>query len=287
MMASFTPRAVRLVDAYDDGLDTRHVTFECIASGTPYASEGAPGEFFLLSVPGHGEAAFTYVSLPDARGRFDAVVRRVGELTAALHATPVGAVLGCRGPFGRGWPLAELAGRRVLVVAGGCGLAPLACAIDTLGGMRDGTRVAVAYGSRNEASQVLARERARWKGHLPIVESFDAPASSASLRGTPIDHLDRACAAWGSAAPERGLVCGPEVMMDASAEALVARGVRPEHIWLSLERRMHCGVGLCGHCYVAETYACVDGPTYRWDVLCALRAKSPRRPPGVTEIHHC
>lgn len=326
MTASFTPFAVRLVDAYEDGLDARHVTFEPLTResandggdvGPPQAAPHArpsPGQFFLLSVPGHGEAAFTYVSLPDPCGRFDAVVRRIGELTSALHALPVGAVLGCRGPFGRGWPLAEVVGRRVLVLAGGCGLAPLACAIDTLAALAvplvlaapseraapaalvapaalaangDGTRVAVAYGSRHEASQVLARERARWRGRLPVVECFDAPTVSGDLRGTPVAHIDRACASWGGLAPERALVCGPEAMMDAAAEALVARGLAPEHIWLSLERRMHCGVGLCGHCYVAETYACIDGPTYRWDVLCALRATSPLRPPTVTEIHHC
>lgn len=281
-MNELTPRAARIVAHYADGEDARHLSLEPVEPELPTAV--APGQFLLLSVPGHGEAAFTYVRPPDARGRFDLLVRKVGSLTSALFALAPDALLGFRGPFGRGWPLAELTDRPTLVVAGGCGLAPLASAIDVL--CTRGVPVALVYGSRTETTQVLARERGRWREELPCLETLDAPRDSAHLRGTPVDHFDRAFELLGTP-PERALVCGPEPMMHATADALVTRGLDAAHVWLSLERRMHCGVGLCGHCYVADSYACVDGPTYRWDELRALLAKSPARPPRVTEIHHC
>jgi NAD(P)H-flavin reductase len=140
-MKSLTPNAVRVVECYDDGTDARHYRFESVARCVMLTPE--PGQFFMLSVPGHGEAPFTYVTPPDDSGHFTALVRAVGGLTRALATLDTGAVLGARGPFGRGWPLAELRGRRVLLIAGGCGLAPLAALLDRLIESRDGTRVAL------------------------------------------------------------------------------------------------------------------------------------------------
>ena len=87
--------------------------------------------------------------------------------------------------------------------------------------------------------------------------------------------------------PEAVLTCGPEVMMNAVGEAMVARGVAPERIFLSLERRMHCGGGLCGHCYLGSSYVCTNGPTYRWDELCRLRAQSVPRSALPREVRSC
>lgn len=280
-----TPIAVRVAQQYDDGEDARHLTFEPLEEGAPVPVV-APGQFFMLSVPGLGEAAFTYASLPDRRGRFDALVRRVGSLTSRLFELEPGAVLGVRGPFGRGWPLQELAGQRVLVLAGGCGLAPLCAAIDALA-QADGSRVAVVYGSRTPAAQVLSAERARWRGCITLLETFDVPDDDASqVRGTPLVRLQEALDALGAAA-DAALVCGPELMMTRSAVALADRGMSAERIWLSMERRMHCGDGRCGHCYLGSSYVCTDGPTYRLDVLQRLQSESPPRDAVRTEIHHC
>lgn len=283
MNHALTPSSATLVDRYDDGQDARHFTFEL---SDPSAASGvSSGQFFMLTVPGHGEAAFTYVKLPDARGRFDALVRRVGTLTAALFELEPGAVVGIRGPFGRGLPGIEAG--RVLIVAGGCGLAPLAPAVAALRGAAS-VRLAVLYGARSRASQVLARERAHWRGELPLIEVFDHEPGTA--RATPVDALDQAVVALGGAlggAPDHALLCGPDVMMHATAEALVARGLPHERLWLSVERRMHCGVGLCGHCYLGSGYACVQGPTYRYDELLRELARQPSRPESLTGIHHC
>lgn len=276
---SLTPLAATLVDRYDDGEDARHFSFQLHEPGA--AAAPAPGQFFMLTVPGHGEAAFTYVKLPDAHGRFDALVRRVGTLTAALFELEQGAVVGVRGPFGRGLPAIDRG--RVLIVAGGCGLAPLSPAVEVLRHSLE-ARALVVYGARSRASQVLSRERAAWRSALPVIEVFDHEPGVP--RATPVDALDQAYAAL-AGAPDHALICGPDVMMHATAAALLARGLPQERLWLSVERRMHCGVGLCGHCYLGAGYVCVQGPTYRYDELLRELGRHPSRPEALTAIHHC
>lgn len=258
-MLELTPRALRLLDCYDDGQEARHFRL-CIEQPQPADSAVIPGQFFMLGVPGLGEAPFTYVSPPNGDGEFSALIRRSGRLTTQLFERAPGAVLGYRGPFGKGWPL-FLGSRRVLAVAGGCGLAPLAGLIEEALRHPSPLQLRVLYGTRNAAAQVLGQERARWRAALPLIETLDQGGSEA-LRGSPLAQLDRLFA---EELPQVVLCCGPEAFMLAIAKACVRRGVAADSIWLSVERRMHCAVGLCGHCYIADSYACVDGPTYRYD----------------------
>ncbi len=261
-----TPGTLRLVDAYADGLEARHFRLRI---EQPVAADRAavPGQFFMLGVPGHGEAPFTYVSAPDAQGAFSALIRRSGGLTGRLFELGSGALLGYRGPYGRGWPVVE-APQATLVVAGGCGLAPLAGAIEAqLAAAGSAARLRVLYAARSAEAQVLGRERARWRSRLPLIEILDSGAQGTAA-------LARLAQLLAEQLPQRVLCCGPEAFMLASAEACLRHGVPAQAIWLSVERRMHCAVGLCGHCYIADSYACVDGPTYRYDHYRQLLARS-------------
>ncbi|TNE82598.1 MAG: oxidoreductase [Gammaproteobacteria bacterium] len=269
---SLTPAAVELLDYVDDGEATRRYRFRL---RDPEAMEvPEPGQFFMLSVPGAGEAPFTYTSVPDGDGVFGGLVRRVGAVTAALFDCRPGAVLGVRGPFGRGWPLAELAGRRVLVVAGGCGLAPLVCLIEQLIDERWCRELALVYGARQRSLQMLNDSRRRWREKISLFDTLDSAGPEAldgALQGTPLVLMDDILQGLGWF-PEQLLLCGPEVMMNGLAAFFVERGLPGDSIWLSIERRMHCAVGLCGHCYLTQHhlshhYTCKDGPTYRWDTL--------------------
>jgi len=271
-MIDLTPRRLLLLDHYADGEDSRHFTFRI---EQPQVSDLAaiPGQFFMLVLPGFGEAPFTYVSTPDAQGCFSALVRRMGALTTALFELENAAVLGYRGPFGNGWPLFFKA-KRVLAVAGGCGLAPLAGVIEAATRQPEPTQISVVYGARHADAQVLGRERARWQQVMPVIETFDQ-ATADEREGSPLQYFDEVFA---SGKPDVLLCCGPEALMLAAAEECLRRGMAAESIWLSVERRMHCGVGLCGHCYVGASYACVDGPTYRYDQYLKLLAHSPLFP---------
>lgn len=265
-MIDLIPRPLLLIDHYADGEDSRHFTFRLEA---PQAADlaASPGQFFMLVLPGFGEAPFTYVSTPDAQGCFSALIRRMGDLTSALLERESGALLGYRGPFGTGWPLFFKA-QRVLAVAGGCGLAPLAGMIDAALQHPEPTQMTVVYGARHAEARVLGRERARWQQAMPFIETLDR-AAAGQREGSPLQHFDEAFA---HGTPDVLLCCGPEALMLAAARECLRRGLSAESIWLSLERRMHCGVGLCGHCYVGSSYACLDGPTYRYDQYMKLLA---------------
>ncbi|QQZ39433.1 FAD/NAD(P)-binding protein [Pseudomonas sp. SK3(2021)] len=271
-MIDLTPRSLHIVAQYEDGEDARHFSF-CI--DVPQAGDLAAraGQFFMLTVPGLGEAPFTYVSPPDKRGHFNALIRRTGSLTAALFDRVQDPVLGYRGPFGQGWPSLKSA-RRVLVVAGGCGLAPLAGVIDGAINHPGAARLSVLYGARHAGSQVLSREREHWRSALPWIETFDV-APVGHRQGSPLAYLDEL---FGDEPPDTVLCCGPEPFMLATARDCMKRGVADRRIWLSVERRMHCADGLCGHCYVGESYACRDGPTYRYNDYQQLLASASMGP---------
>ena len=269
-MLTLTPSPVQLIDYYDDGTDTRHFTFRL--SITDDQVQPLPGQFFMLYVPGIGSAPFTYSSIPDHQGQFNALIKKMGGVTTALFDCGLGATLGISGPFGKGWPINQFNGQRILIVAGGCGLAPLTSLTDSLLQQQNYQSLAILYGAANEQSQMLSSERQRWQQSIPVFNVLEHSAlknPDSYLTGTPVTAIDKVLATL-EKRPTVLLLCGPEKMMQLVAEKFIAYGLDPTAIWASIERRMHCGVGLCGHCYIDNQYACIDGPTYRWDELQAL-----------------
>lgn len=275
-MLDLTPQSIRIVERYEDGQDIVHFTFEPVdkSKGLPsFADPNSvqPGQFFMLSIPGFGEAAFTYAGMPDEEGRFVALIRRIGCLTDELFKLDEGALLGGRGPFGKGWP--DLSGTKVLVVAGGCGLAPVAAKVDALIAAK--SKPVVYFSARNEAMLVMKEERKRWQEQSTLYQAVDDLENAKCdgyLNGRALaDNLHAIETEHGPF--DHVMTCGPEGMMEAVCKIVTEHGHRADRLWLSLERRMHCGVGLCGHCYVADDLVCMDGPTYRWDQLGELVVK--------------
>ena len=223
------------------------------------------GQFVQLYVPGVGEAPFTPSSSPAAPERLEVTVLAAGRVTAALHELEAGAEIGVRGPFGRGYPLPQLAGREVVVVGGGVGLAPLRSLLHALferpGHAR---RVSIKYGARHPQELCFRRQYAEWAARpgVDFTATIDRPAAGwagrVGLVTTLLDNLDvdleRACA----------VSCGPEVMLKFVAHKLVDVGFPPERIYLSMNRNMTCGMGICGRCNVGDRYLCKDGPDLSW-----------------------
>jgi NAD(P)H-flavin reductase len=222
---------------------------------------GAPGQFLMLDLPG-----FSGVPISVSRYLPDGIVltiRAAGASTRAISDLTPGAQLGLRGPLGRGWPLEEAVGRDLLVVAGGIGLAPLRPLVDAILATRDRfDRVRLCYGSRTPGDMLFAGDLDAW-GTSPDIEVAVT--------------VDRGDAAWGGpvgvvtqlfdhepidANHTTAFVCGPEKMMVASSRTLAGRGLLPERIFLSLERHMECGIGLCGHCQMGRFFVCRDGPVF-------------------------
>ncbi len=226
----------------------------------------SPGQFTMLSAFGAGEVPIS-ISEAGAAGGLVHTVRAVGLATEAICAAEVGTVLGVRGPFGRPWPVRELAGADVLVVAGGIGLAPLRPAILALLTERERYgRLVLLYGGRAPDQLLYDEELERWSSRgLEVALTVDSagPEWLGHVGVVPrlVGHakFDPANAA--------ALLCGPEVMMRFTVQALSARGVKGERVYLSMERNMQCGIGHCGHCQLGPTLICRDGPVYAWSEL--------------------
>jgi NAD(P)H-flavin reductase len=232
------------------------------------------GQFTMLCVPGVGEVAISISGNPAAYdGTLTQTVRDVGAVSRALHDAPVGAVLGVRGPYGKGWELAGDIGHDLLVVAGGVGLAPLRPAVLAALARRSSFgRVTVVAGARRPAEFLFHDDLSEWvqRGDLDVELTVDAPAQG--WRG-PVGFVTEPLGRL-TLDPARtdAFLCGPEPMMRFSAAVLLRKSVPADRIQLSLERNMQCGVALCGHCQLGPLIVCRDGPVVRYDVAAPLLA---------------
>jgi len=233
----------------------------------------APGQFNMLYLFGTGEVPISISGDPAAPGELIHTIRSVGAVTRPLCEVKRGAVLGVRGPFGTAWPVEEAHGKDLIVIAGGLGLAPLRPAIyHALRHRSSYGRMILLYGARTPNDILFERELHEWRGRFDCEVEVTVDRAGTDFRGhvgvVPA-LLDRL-----SLDPERSaaMVCGPEIMMRFTARALLAKGLAPESIWLSVERSMKCGIGLCGHCQLGPTFACKDGPVMRHDRAARLLA---------------
>ena len=228
----------------------------------------SPGQFNMLYAHGAGEVP---ISISGPPGELVHTIRAVGAVTRVMQRMTAGDEIGVRGPYGTAWPLDELRGKDVIVVAGGLGLAPLRPAILELLGRRDDFgAVTVAYGARSP-EEILYRDEVRaWRARFDVDVEVTVDRAGRDWHG-PVGVVTRLVAA-ASLDPKRtaALVCGPEIMMRFVLRELEARGVGADRVWLSLERSMKCGVGLCGHCQLGGRFVCKDGPVYRADRVAPL-----------------
>ena len=230
-----------------------------------------PGQFTMLYRFGVGEAPISSSGDPGLETRLVHTIRAAGAVTKSLCAASAGDVVGVRGPFGNTWPLEQARGRDVVIVAGGIGLPPLRGAIyHVLAHREDYGSLVILYGGRSPAELVFARELERWRARLDVELDVTVDTAAGDWRGkvgvvttlVPRAHFDPANAV--------AMVVGPEIMMRFSAAALLERGLPVESLWVSMERTMRCGIGLCGHCQLGPTLICRDGPVYRWDEIAPL-----------------
>jgi NAD(P)H-flavin reductase len=220
----------------------------------------------MLYAFGAGEVPISVSAIPEDGAALGHTVRAVGAVTRSLCAAPAGAVVGVRGPFGRGWPLPDAEGRDVVIVAGGLGLAPLRPVVHELIARRDRYgRVALLCGGRSPSELLYRDELEAWRraGGIDVELIVDAPEEGWRGQVGVVTRLIRTAAF--DAENAVAMVCGPEVMMRFAAPALRERGVAADAIWLSLERSMQCATGHCGHCQLGPLFVCKDGPVVRHD----------------------
>ncbi len=224
------------------------------------------GQFNMLYVFGVGEVPISISGDPAQTETIKHTARAVGTVTRALKKLRRGDILGVRGPFGSHWPVQESTGNDVVIIAGGIGLAPLRPVLYQLVAQRKKyKKIVLLYGVRTPEDLLYKRELEQWRGRFDIEVKITVDTATGDWRGNVgvVTTLIRRVQFDLSHAV--AMICGPEVMMRFTIKELQNCGVGNEHIFISMERNMKCGIGLCGHCQCGPTFICKDGPVFRYD----------------------
>ncbi len=237
-----------------------------LADGTELGQ--LPGQFVEVSVFGIGEAPFSVSSSPTRGDAFELCIRRVGDVTSALERLALGEHIGIRGPLGRGFPLEQMRGRNVLIIAGGLGIVPLRSLItNILDEREDFSNVTILYGCKTPKELLFRDELNRWQAREDIDFRITTDIAEPGWKGNvgPVTTLFRRLAV--DPRNTVPVMVGPPVMFKHVVKQVLACGIPEDRIILSLERRMKCGIGECGHCQINGIYVCQDGPVFTYAEL--------------------
>ena len=234
--------------------------------------EHIPGQCAMLSIPGAGEGMFSITSSPTQKNYMEFSIKKCGCLTSWLHQMEVGQQIGIRGPYGNGFPVdTDFAGKDLLFIAGGIGLAPLHSVINYCRDNRANYgKIDIVYGSRSMDDLVdyqeildewcqeeginvyltIDREQEGWDGHVGFVPNY-------------VKEL-------GFDVNKTAVICGPPIMIKFTLAGLVEMGFQKSNVYTTMELRMKCGVGKCGRCNIGDKYVCKDGPVFRCDQLAEM-----------------
>ena len=224
-----------------------------------------PGQFNMLYLFGVGEAAISISSDPDQRDSLAHTIRHCGSVTFGIGKMRVGGKLGLRGPFGSSWPLEQCAGRDIVLVAGGIGLAPLRPAIYQILAHRNRFgRFILVYGGRAPRDLLFQSELEAWSEDPDIdaLVTVDYPMEEWTGPVGAVTQLLKRVRLRGQ--DTSVFVCGPRIMNRFVAFQLLRLQVPTDQLFLSLERNMRCGVGRCGHCQYGAKFVCKDGPVFSY-----------------------
>ncbi len=232
-----------------------------------------PGQFAEISLFGIGEAPISISSAPHGEPTFEMGIRRVGSLTGALHKISVGDKVGVRGPFGTTFPVTTaMKGRDLLFVCAGIGMIPLRSAITyVMAHRQDYGKVFILSGTRTPAFRLFSDELERWGtvDGVTLLETVDQPDDGWKGNVGVITTLFSKI----TFDPKNtiALIVGPPVMYKFALLELRKLEMSDSNVYVSLERKMKCGVGKCGHCQINGLYACQDGPVFRYSDIAETR----------------
>lgn len=269
---SMIPEPCRIVEAAPQ--NGRDVHFVIEVPRRPFAPE--PGQFVMVSLPGIGEAPFCVSALPGegtADGTFELLIRRTGRLTNLLTRLGAGATLYVRGPYGRRVEWEPFEGSSVILMAGGLGLAPLRAFIRRALLRRDALRrIDVLVGARSPEELLFRDELATWKARRDDVHVRVTVDAARENWGGRIGVITTLLEGFNADVEDSYVfLCGPPVMYRHCLRKLLAMGLYESHLWLMLERRMRCGIGLCGNCQMNGHYLCQEGPLFSYRELRTMR----------------
>jgi NAD(P)H-flavin reductase len=259
----YLPRTATIQSMRPETIDVTTFRITVDGSGGTEKFDYRSGQFAELSVLGVGEAPISISSSPTRPEAIEFSIRRLGELTNALHELGPGDKIGIRGPFGNCFPLEEIEGKNLLIIGGGIGLAPLrSVVLNAFDNRAKYGRIDIIYGARSPQDLVFTSEYEEWQKvdnsrlHLTVDRGDEEWKGNVGLVPTFLKEINP------SPDNTTSITCGPPIMIKFVIEALHELGFASEHIITTLERRMKCGVGKCGRCNIGSKYVCLDGPVF-------------------------
>jgi NAD(P)H-flavin reductase len=224
-----------------------------------------PGQFLLIGQIGYGESPFGALSSPCQTKYMEIAVRKAGTVTSYLHSLKQGDEITLRGPYGNGFPLDFIKGKDVVLATGGCGIPPIAALVEyIIENKEDFGRIYLLYGAKSPDEILMKSKIKEWKdAGINIIITIDKPAPGWKgpvgfvtdlIKNIKIDEANAVAT-----------MCGPGPMMNAMEKIFKPLGISDRRIFVSMERKMQCGVGKCQHCTTGDKYVCQDGPVFYYD----------------------
>jgi len=267
MSNPYIPRPVKIQEIISETWDGSLKTFKLVflKQDDEDAFRHVPGQFAELSIAGKGEIPIGIASSPTEKGYLLFTVNKMGVVTTYLHNMSIGDVMGVRGPLGRPFPLDKMEGKNIVIVGGGFAFTTLRSMIVYMLSVSNRSRfgnITVIYGARIPDMLLYKEELKDWerRDDIKIVLTVDREAEGWHGRVGLIPHVTKEIAP--SSDDAYVIVCGPPIMIKFTQPVLLELGFTPETIIMSLEKRMKCGIGICGRCNIGPNYVCKDGPVF-------------------------
>ncbi|MGD9276050.1 MAG: FAD/NAD(P)-binding protein [Candidatus Pacearchaeota archaeon] len=240
-----------------------------------------PGQFFELSIPGIGECPLA--SCSHNSKYIDALVRNAGNVTSSIFKLKKGNLVWLRGPYGKGFPIKELEGKNIILIAGGTGIAPVTSLINYIEQNRKKFKdIKIYFGFRNEKYVLLNERIKNWGGKFSLTICLDKTKNKNYFSGFINSAIKKQKI---NSENSVAVMCGPEAMMKTATEELNKKGITNNKIYWSMERRMECAIGSCGRCLIQDVYTCRDGPVFRYDYIKPrLEAEEESNKEGKNEL---
>jgi len=267
----YLPEPMRIVRRYDLSKDVRFFQVRALEMERALKMQYLPGQFMIISIPGVGEAPFSISSSPSRPGLLEFGIRRMGVVTNELFKLKENATIGVRGPYGNGFPIEKIEKHDIIIVVGGLSVVPLRSLLLYVLDNRDRYgQVTFMYGGRKPDEMLFLRELLELRERddlnclLTVEKDTDGKWPCETGMVTALFPRLKKIDAENTYA----LVCGPPVMYKFVINELLKLKIQKHQILMTLERRMKCGIGKCGHCAIGSIYTCLDGPVFSyWDVL--------------------
>ncbi|MBU1165129.1 FAD/NAD(P)-binding protein [Patescibacteria group bacterium] len=263
MINLYVPKLAKIINIKQESPDSKLFTLQYQDKSE---FEFTHGQFVQIGLFGWGEAPFSLCGPTTEEKTFQIVVREVGDLTKRIQKLTKGQTITVRGPFGNGFPMDKFVNKNVILIGGGCGFVAMRSFVldHNLGKFNPKNKLQIFYGCLNEESVLFSDELKAWKKKIDYRIALMKPSPKwRGIKGVVTKIFEKVKVVNNAVA----VIVGPPIMYKFVIEELTKKGFADTDIYLSLERRMYCGLGVCQHCAIGSYYVCKDGPVFSYSQL--------------------